>query len=62
MKHVMPPIQFALEIRGLVKRFDRPAVDSLDLTVRSGEFYAAFSRGDIEAIVANVADDVRRSS
>jgi ABC-2 type transport system ATP-binding protein len=30
----------ALEIRGLKKRFDRPAVDSLDLTVRSGEFYA----------------------
>jgi ABC-2 type transport system ATP-binding protein len=40
MKHVMPPTQFALEIRGLVKRFDRPAVDGLDLTVRSGEFYA----------------------
>jgi ABC-2 type transport system ATP-binding protein len=31
---------FALEIRGLVKRFDRPAVDGLDLTVRAGEFYA----------------------
>lgn len=30
----------ALEIRGLNKRFDRPAVDGLDLTVRSGEFYA----------------------
>jgi len=30
----------ALEIRGLVKRFDRPAVDGLDLAVRSGEFYA----------------------
>jgi ABC-2 type transport system ATP-binding protein len=29
----------ALEIRGLAKRFDRPAVDGLDLTVRSGEFY-----------------------
>src|SRR6185503_16906961 len=29
----------ALEIRALTKRFDRPAVDSLDLTVRSGEFY-----------------------
>ncbi len=29
-----------LEIRGLVKRFDRPAVDGLDLTVRAGEFYA----------------------
>ena len=40
MKHVMPPISFALEISGLVKRFDRPAVDGLDLKVRTGEFYA----------------------
>jgi ABC-2 type transport system ATP-binding protein len=30
----------ALEVRGLTKRFDRPAVDALDLNVRSGEFYA----------------------
>jgi len=30
----------ALEIRGLVKTFGRPAVDRLDLTVRPGEFYA----------------------
>lgn len=30
----------ALEIRGLTKRFDRLAVDGLDLTVRTGEFYA----------------------
>jgi ABC-2 type transport system ATP-binding protein len=30
----------ALEIRGLCKRFDRPAVDNLDLTVRTGEFYS----------------------
>lgn len=30
----------ALEIRGLKKHFDRPAVDGLDLTVKSGEFYA----------------------
>jgi len=30
----------ALEVRGLTKRFDRLAVDSLDLTIRSGEFYA----------------------
>jgi ABC-2 type transport system ATP-binding protein len=29
----------ALEIRALTKRFDRPAVDRLDLTVRTGEFY-----------------------
>jgi ABC-2 type transport system ATP-binding protein len=31
---------FALEIRGLVKSFGRPAVDGLDLSVRAGEFYA----------------------
>ena len=30
----------ALAVRGLTKRFDRPAVDALDLTVRVGEFYA----------------------
>jgi ABC-2 type transport system ATP-binding protein len=36
----MQPAQFALEISGLMKRFDRPAVDGLDLTVRIGEFYA----------------------
>src|ERR1700724_3229461 len=30
----------ALEIRGLVKRFERPAVGGLDLAVRAGEFYA----------------------
>jgi ABC-2 type transport system ATP-binding protein len=29
----------ALEIRGLAKQFDRPAVDGLDLAVRAGEFY-----------------------
>src|ERR1700688_2768670 len=40
MKHVMPPEPFPLEISGLVKRFDRPAVDGLDLKVRPGEFYA----------------------
>jgi ABC-2 type transport system ATP-binding protein len=31
---------FALDIRGLLKRFDRLAVDGLDLAVRTGEFYA----------------------
>jgi ABC-2 type transport system ATP-binding protein len=36
----MQPVQFALDIEGLVKRFDRPAVDGLDLKVRHGEFYA----------------------
>jgi ABC-2 type transport system ATP-binding protein len=30
----------ALDIRGLSKTFDKPAVDGLDLTVRAGEFYA----------------------
>ena len=30
----------ALALRGLAKTFERPAVDSLDLTVRAGEFYA----------------------
>jgi ABC-2 type transport system ATP-binding protein len=29
----------ALEIRGLVKRFDRPAVSGLDLRIPAGEFY-----------------------
>ena len=32
--------QSALQVRGLTKRFDRLAVDALDLTVRTGEFYA----------------------
>ncbi len=30
----------ALDVRGLCKRFDRPAVDGLDLTIRASEFYA----------------------
>jgi ABC-2 type transport system ATP-binding protein len=29
----------ALRIRGLAKRFERPAVDGLDLTVAAGEYY-----------------------
>jgi ABC-2 type transport system ATP-binding protein len=37
---IMKPQQSALQVRGLTKRFDRPAVDALDLNVRSGEFYA----------------------
>ena len=32
--------QSALQVRTLTKRFDRVAVDALDLTVRTGEFYA----------------------
>ena len=34
-----PVPSFALEIRGLAKNFDQPAVDGLDLRVRTGEFY-----------------------
>jgi ABC-2 type transport system ATP-binding protein len=37
---IMTPQDSALEVRGLTKRFDRLAVDALDLTVRTGEFYA----------------------
>jgi ABC-2 type transport system ATP-binding protein len=36
----MPHSRAALEILNLCKRFERPAVDHLDLTVRKGEFYA----------------------
>jgi ABC-2 type transport system ATP-binding protein len=34
------PPRAALQLRGLTKIYDRPAVDALDLTVRVGEFYA----------------------
>src|SRR6202158_6241554 len=37
---IMKPAESALHVRGLTKRFDRLAVDALDLTVQSGEFYA----------------------
>ena len=37
---IMKPDQSAIEVRGLTKRYDRLAVDALDLTVRTGEFYA----------------------
>jgi ABC-2 type transport system ATP-binding protein len=37
---IMKSVPSALQLRGLTKRFDRLAVDALDLTVRSGEFYA----------------------
>jgi len=36
----MTPNESALQVRGLTKRYDRLAVDALDLTVRTGEFYA----------------------
>jgi ABC-2 type transport system ATP-binding protein len=38
MNHPQQPS--ALELRRLTKRFDRPAVDALDLTIHVGEFYA----------------------
>src|SRR6266852_7130824 len=41
---IQPPL--ALEIRGLAKRFDRPAVDGLDLAVRAGEFYSLLGPND----------------
>jgi ABC-2 type transport system ATP-binding protein len=38
---VMKPEQScALQVRGLTKRFDRLAVDAIDLTIQKGEFYA----------------------
>src|SRR5258708_16205088 len=37
---IMTPDVSALQVRGLTKSFDRPAVDALDLTVRTSEFYA----------------------
>src|SRR5947209_19707210 len=37
---IMNAVKPALQLRGLTKRFDRLAVDALDLTVRPGEFYA----------------------
>jgi ABC-2 type transport system ATP-binding protein len=40
MQHATTTAPLALEIHGLIKRFDRPAVDGLDLSVRAGEFYA----------------------
>src|SRR5437879_3435406 len=39
MMSTEPLVEPALAVRRLVKRFDRPAVDGLDLTVRKGEFY-----------------------
>jgi ABC-2 type transport system ATP-binding protein len=40
MQYATATAPLALEIHGLIKRFDRPAVDGLDLSVRTGEFYA----------------------
>ena len=36
----MPSDQSALRVQGLTKRFDRLAVDTLDLVIRPGEFFA----------------------
>jgi ABC-2 type transport system ATP-binding protein len=40
MDFPMTTADAALEVRGLTKRFDRLAVDALDLSVRKAEFYA----------------------
>ncbi|HXX05141.1 MAG TPA: ABC transporter ATP-binding protein [Xanthobacteraceae bacterium] len=40
LQPLLSPLPLALDIRGLAKRFERPAVDGLDLAVREGEFYA----------------------
>jgi ABC-2 type transport system ATP-binding protein len=40
LPQIMNPAQSALQVRGLTKRFDRLAVDALDLTIHRGEFYA----------------------
>jgi ABC-2 type transport system ATP-binding protein len=37
---IMNSDESALQVRGLTKRFDRLAVDVLDLTIHTGEFYA----------------------
>ena len=38
--HASDTEPLALAVRGLTKRFDRPVVDHLDLSIRRGEFYA----------------------
>jgi ABC-2 type transport system ATP-binding protein len=38
--HLTEPADLALCLRGLTKRFDRPVVDRLDLSIKRGEFYA----------------------
>jgi ABC-2 type transport system ATP-binding protein len=38
--NIMKPEDSALQVREFTKRFDRLAVDALDLSVRPGEFYA----------------------
>lgn len=40
LKQTSTQAEFALQLRGLRKVFDRPAVDDLNLTIRRGEFYA----------------------
>src|ERR1700751_2579741 len=40
LSDIMTSHESALRVRGLTKRFDRLAVDALDLSVRRGEFYA----------------------
>jgi ABC-2 type transport system ATP-binding protein len=40
LSDIMTLHESALQVRGLTKHFDRLAVDTLDLSVRPGEFYA----------------------
>jgi ABC-2 type transport system ATP-binding protein len=40
LSDIMTSHESALHVRGLTKRFDRLAVDALELSVRPGEFYA----------------------
>src|SRR5262249_2541571 len=45
----------ALAIRGLCKRFDRPAVDHLALAVRTGEFYSPILAEGMAHCIALIA-------
>ena len=46
----------ALALRGISKRFDRPAVEALDLTVYRGEFYVLVGpNGGVDALAGPVA-------
>jgi hypothetical protein len=44
-------VPIALTLRGISKRFGRPAVDALDLTVYGGEFYVRRRAGVSSATV-----------
>ena len=40
---IMKSDESALQVRGLTKRFDRLAVDALDLTIRTGSYQVIFN-------------------